>query len=227
MRTYIKWLPIIGLVFDSCWLYLGPLLNLQNTTQGAFISELSATGQPYALLFRCMDIAAGLMWVIAASYLLRDKLSLIGRLLGMVLLTIGSGDIIDALLPLNCSETLSAVCRHQNNTSLIDNIHLYESCAVVVMFSITAITLLIALHFSKMRNYLYIITVIMLACMLIWLIDTLMRQQAQTEGYGYVQRLYGCAFIVWLTALWYQTVTQPRSLRRIVIKRPRFYRRPA
>ncbi|MDL2342395.1 MAG: DUF998 domain-containing protein [Patescibacteria group bacterium] len=218
MQKQNHWLPILGLVLDSNWLYLAPFLNLSNTIQGAFISELSANGQPYSLLFRCLDIAAGVVWLVAALQWVSIKYSPLSLLFGLVLFTLGSADIIDSLLPLDCSETMSVVCRNTSGSSLVNNVHLYESSVAVIAFSIIAITLLISLHFNRLRRRLYYVTILMLAMMLVWLLDTLYRQHAHLEGYGFVQRLFELSFIVWFVVIWRTAWRQPKYI-------PKLYQR--
>ena len=224
MKKLITLLPLLGLLLDSNWLYLGPILNNDNLRHGGFISELSAHGQPYAGLFQTLDIIAGLVWVGAAFYLLRVKRSILSRLLGSVLLVLGTGDIVDALLPLDCSETLSGVCRQASLSSFTDNVHLVESCVAVILFAIVANVLLLSLHYSRKRRSLYFMTIFMLSAMLLWLFDTLARQHIQSEGYGYIQRWFQAIFIVWLTVFWRTVQKQPHLLSRLYV-RPRLRRR--
>lgn len=220
MQKQTRWLPILGLLLDSNWLYLAPFLNLSNVTQGAFISELSANGQPYALLFRSLDIAAGLVWIIAAFYWVRIKKSALSRLFSLILVTLGLADVIDSILPLDCSETINMACRTATGFTLDHNVHLYESCISVIVFTAITMTLLISLHYNRLRGQLYFITVTMLTMMLIWLVDTVYRQHAHLEGYGYLQRLFEVSFISWFIYFWHMAGTQPKYLPRLVVRPP-------
>ena len=220
MQKQIRWLPMVGLLLDSNWLYLAPFLNLSNVTQGAFISELSATGQPYALLFRSLDIAAGIAWILAALYWVRIKKSAISRLFSLVLLTLGLADVIDSILPLDCSETINTACRTATSFTLDHNVHLYESSLSVIIFTAITMTLLISLHYNRLRGQLYLVTVTMLTMMLIWLIDTVYRQHAHLEGYGYVQRLFEVSFISWFIYFWHIACRRPGYLPGLVVKPP-------
>ncbi|MDO5628991.1 MAG: DUF998 domain-containing protein [Mobilicoccus sp.] len=114
---------VVGAVFYSMWLVSAPLNALDPVT--SFVSELTADGQPFAMLFRVTEIGAGLA-VIAAALLmmrhLRDRVAPFVLLAGFGLFT-----IFDALAPLSCAPTLDAACRAAEIAGTVPWLHQVHS----------------------------------------------------------------------------------------------------
>ncbi|GAC1391095.1 MAG: hypothetical protein NVSMB46_02370 [Candidatus Saccharimonadales bacterium] len=177
--------------------------------QGAFISELSALSEPFSFLFRGADILSGVIWI-AASYLIIKKYRTFQSvLLVAVMLITGIGNIVDAMLPLDCSETLSLACRNKHIFTNVHNIHLYESCIIIVLFVMITLILFMYLAFLKLFNKLFWVTLLLLLTCLWWLVDTLVRYGNHSMGYGYVQRIFEFVFIIWFVYFWYYALYLP------------------
>lgn len=102
-----------ALLFNN-WLF-ALLLNTKIIRKGGSISELSAASQPAHLLFRSLDILAGLA-LAAAGYLLLKKTP--WRPLAPIVVALGAADIVDALLPLHCAGSVDRFCNSSVSLSL-------------------------------------------------------------------------------------------------------------
>lgn len=102
---------LAGTALYSAWL-IAPLLGSELSPLTSFVSEVGATGQPYAHLFRATDLLAGTAFVVAAVLARRaagplPRFALIA-LAGLAAL--GAATMCDSLLPLSCTPTADAAC---------------------------------------------------------------------------------------------------------------------
>jgi len=93
------------------WL-LGPWLNQYLFSHNGSVSELSALTQPHHNVFRLLDVLSGVLFVVLARLLSKLPASTSRwrqtMLYGLIIL--GLANILDAGLPLKCSETLDRGC---------------------------------------------------------------------------------------------------------------------
>ncbi len=120
-QTPIFGVIILGLCVISFnnWI-LALFLNHTLLFKAGSVSELSAATQPHAWIFRCLDLLAGIS-MIALALLVSKKMgsvSKVGRWLIIATFILGIANVVDAILPLRCSETLEVNCVEPVNLSL-------------------------------------------------------------------------------------------------------------
>lgn len=95
-------LLVLGGLLYANWV-LQVLLPVEAGLRNSFISELSAHGQPFADLFRCLDITGGVLMVaggLLAWWLRRDHTAV-----WVTVVLLGAAVIVEAALPLEESMT--------------------------------------------------------------------------------------------------------------------------
>lgn len=126
---------LLSLISAACfnnWA-LGFLLNPTLLRAGGSISELSSSDQSHFAVFRTLDILAGLMLVSMAIWWQRSQSRQGHDLIFWGALILGVANTADALLPLNCSETLNPSCSMPISLSLHHIAlpgHAYSSTAI-------------------------------------------------------------------------------------------------
>jgi len=91
---------------------LGRWLNPVLFNHNGAVSEFSVPTQPHSLVFRMLDIAAGLLLVATAALFIHDlKNSKIGKSILIITAVLGVANAADAIDTLRCSETLSRACQ--------------------------------------------------------------------------------------------------------------------
>lgn len=133
------YLTLFGAVLLNNWL-LGFVFNRHLLFAGGSVSEFSALSQPHQMLFRCLDIASGLL--LAAGFglmLTRQQIrrSRFWNLLSIGGLVLGLSNCIDAILPLPCSGTVDQLCNAPvridwHRISLPD--HAFSSTVIALCF---------------------------------------------------------------------------------------------
>lgn len=110
VRRFTSLLPITAGVLYAAFAIESVLDGPLDPTR-AYVSELSAQGQPFAVLFRLTDALAGLVIAIWAGLALSrrpHRLALVGWL---GLLVFGISTVLDATFPLSCAATHDVSCR--------------------------------------------------------------------------------------------------------------------
>ena len=106
------WTLLLAVLTFNNW-FLAFFFNKRLLLGGGAVSELSALSQPHAYLFRVLDVVSGLLFVLAALLIIRH-LGYIKTRLQYILVAatalFGLANALDALLPLNCSETINSTC---------------------------------------------------------------------------------------------------------------------
>ncbi|MET9328733.1 DUF998 domain-containing protein [Tsukamurella sp. NPDC003166] len=114
-----------GAVLYSAWL-IAPVLGSELSPLTSFVSEVGASGQPSAKLFRATDLLAGTAVVVAAALAWRAARpapwAARGALLG--LLVLGAATMCDALMPLSCTPTADAACAARELAGQVPFTHL-------------------------------------------------------------------------------------------------------
>ncbi|NKY19687.1 DUF998 domain-containing protein [Tsukamurella spumae] len=119
-----------GAVLYSAWL-IAPVLGSELSPLTSYVSEVGASGQPYARLFRATDLLAGTALVVAAALIWRaaprattraGTAAARGALLG--LLVLGAATMCDALMPLSCTPTADAACAARELAGQVPFTHL-------------------------------------------------------------------------------------------------------
>ena len=116
-KQFLLVLAIVAGVFFNNWL-LGPILNPHLFSNNGSVSEFSAGGQPYAWIFRALDVLSGLLMVVLAlvarRVMVRAKIS---SWLAGTALVLGLANAVDALFVISCSNTVSPNCNIPINLS--------------------------------------------------------------------------------------------------------------
>lgn len=116
---------IAGAIFYSAWIF-APTMGSRLNGLRSYVSEVAATGQPYAHFFRGTDLLAGTCFVVGAALWWRaarpSSRFAWGWMAGMIML--GVGTISDALLPLSCTPTSDAACAFREANGEVPFTHL-------------------------------------------------------------------------------------------------------
>lgn len=131
ISSAVLWLAVLS--FNN-WL-LAIVFNRQLLLRDGSVSEFSVASQPHSWLFRSLDIISGLLFL-AVAVLIYKKTRPGGigaRIIILATTLLAIGNFFDALIPLNCSEALSANCQLPVNISLTHLVlpdHAYSSIAI-------------------------------------------------------------------------------------------------
>lgn len=113
-----------GAVLYSTWL-IASLLGSELSPLTSFVSEVGASGQPYAKLFRATDLLSGTALVVAGALAWRAARpapwTARGALIGVLIL--GAATMCDALMPLSCTPTADAACAAREAAGLVPFTH--------------------------------------------------------------------------------------------------------
>lgn len=150
---------IVALCFNN-WI-LGYLFNYKLLSVSGSISELSASGQPHAWVFRSLDVVSG---IFIASLGLWWRKTQNMHLKGSAvifwgLLILGIANAADALMPLGCSETLNSACSVPISISLHHFVlpdHAYSSTAIGIGYFLLPLGGWIYSKAQKMRTLLLV-----------------------------------------------------------------------
>lgn len=118
-RQKLLWLVLAFSLSFNNW-FLAIVLNSNLFIKGGSVSEFSVLGQPFAWVFRGLDIVSGLL-AVAIGLLAIKKLRVRaygGWIMIVSAILLGLSNIIDALLPLGCSSTVDKICSPAVHISL-------------------------------------------------------------------------------------------------------------
>lgn len=115
------WLTLVllmALSFNN-WL-LAPWLSPALFKAHAEVSELSVITQPHAVVFRLLDIASGILFIVCgvAFYKYAKRRGRLIKAVSISLVIFGACNVFDATFPLPCSQTLDKICNLGVSTSL-------------------------------------------------------------------------------------------------------------
>jgi hypothetical protein len=137
-NQWIKYsvVALTALTYNN-WL-LGTWLNPLLFNHNGSVSELSVSAQPHSLVFRLLDVVAGLLLVATAVLFIRQlQESKTGKFILIVTALMGVANIADAINTLPCSETLSQACQVPVSISLSHfqvPAHGYSSSVIAVCY---------------------------------------------------------------------------------------------
>ncbi|TCO58725.1 DUF998 domain-containing protein [Actinocrispum wychmicini] len=120
-------LLVVAAVTYSAWLvelFLPDRLSLLE----AYVSEYSAVGQPYRMLFRTTDMIAAIC-LLSAAFLIARRVPR-SWLVVTGLAVLGLSTLADANFTLDCASSVSAACREvkaEGAVSLTDHLHIVTS----------------------------------------------------------------------------------------------------
>jgi hypothetical membrane protein len=110
--------PVVTAALYSNWILL-PLFH-DPAPEHNFVSELGARHVPHAAVFNSLTIVAGvLITALALGWRKRfakgTEVPLHGLIAAAALLVVGVGNVIDGILPMDCSPSMSARCEIAEN----------------------------------------------------------------------------------------------------------------
>ncbi|GAA1011475.1 DUF998 domain-containing protein [Tsukamurella strandjordii] len=116
---------IAGAIFYSAWIFAPTLGSTLNGLR-SYVSEVAATGQPYAQFFRATDLLAGTCFIVGAALWWKaarpESRFAWAWMGGMIVL--GAATMCDALLPLSCTPTADATCAYREANGQVPFTHL-------------------------------------------------------------------------------------------------------
>jgi hypothetical protein len=207
-RYAVQILFLAALIFCfNNWL-LGPLLNPTLVAANGSVSELSVISEPHATIFRSLDIAAGVLFLLFGCLLYWDTpRSKGGKTMAVLLALLGAGEIIDASLPLRCAESLGNSCvipvslslRHLTLPS-----HAYSSVLIAAAYFLLPLTgIILSRKASIGRSFLILSWVALLVAVFSFLqvmVDSLGNHSFESKGTGSLQSLHMLLLSVWFVA---------------------------
>jgi hypothetical protein len=188
---------------------LGYLLNPRMSENRSLISELSATSQPYHVVFQSLDITAGIVTLLCAGYIwhLTKYISTQKRwILTGLFLFVGLDSIVDASLPLACAPSLDAACRLINSHSAITQAHLIESNIAGATIGIAPVVWWWQ-HTSNKHRHLSLASVWLVIIEIAVGLTALIVRFTHHGNYGGIQRIYQGALGVWIGLIVYTALT--------------------
>lgn len=126
----LVWLFAITL---NNWI-LSVFLNLKLLKRSGSISDFSALSQPHHLVFRSLDIIAGGLIILISLILFSEhRKSRLGSLISGGALLLGVANIVDALVPLACTNIIDSSCQATVSLDINHLVlprHIYSSVAI-------------------------------------------------------------------------------------------------
>lgn len=127
---YLVWL--FALTVNN-WI-LSVIFNRNLLLKRGSISDFSALSQPYHYIFRSLDILSGVLIIIISLALLKwHSRSRLGKAISLGALLFGIANIVDALIPLPCTNIIDKGCSVPltlNVNHLVLPRHIYSSAAI-------------------------------------------------------------------------------------------------
>jgi hypothetical protein len=193
-------LALISAVLYNSWA-LAIILNPTATFAGATVSELLVHNQPWSWLFNITELAAGVLAISGMGAIIAVAIRPNNRTLlkaGMIVL--GLSTIIEVFVPLGCAPAIHSSCTaaakiHAQNWQ--DGFHIYESLiSYVIIFLLPLATFLESRSKARLHR-LKQASLVLMAAMIIWAIETAWRYAAHAQSYGYEQRVFLILFTMW------------------------------
>jgi hypothetical protein len=195
---------IVGVIISWDWM-AGIIINFAAFRHGAFVSELSASTQPFADFFRYFDAFSGTLLVVAAVFwLLSMTKSPIRTVAAAVFALCGIANIVDSLLPLQCASTLERRCQVLESTGrvgVVHQLHLYESLGLTTLIVALAGWAGLVLYRKHREKGFVFYTAGLMVVTAVWVADTSYRYFYDLTGYGFMQQLFLTTYGIWLILL--------------------------
>lgn len=190
-----------GIILYNNWL-LGIFVNWPATKVGATTSELSVSGQPLFMVFRSLDVVAGILLILGAIAITNlakkrwQKLTVF-----WVLVAFALSMIFDVIAPLDCSSALSQICAQKEQLGLVswlDIAHMIESpIFYALLLLLPFIFLQQTKNIHKTFRWLTWLSWALLLAMPIWGVEAAIRFMNHAAVYGFEQRIFDILFTTW------------------------------
>lgn len=201
LRKYSYLLAFVGIILYNNWL-IGIFVNWPATKVGATTSELSVSGQPCFMVFRLLDVVAGIFLILGAIAITNlaqkrwQKLTMF-----WVLIAFALSMIFDVIAPLDCSSALSQICAQKEQLGLVswlDIAHMIESpIFYALLLLLPFIFLQQTKKIQKTFRWLTWLSWALLLAMPIWGVETALRFMNHAAVYGFEQRGFDILFTAW------------------------------
>ena len=206
-KTFFFLAVLAALCFNN-WI-LGFFLNAKLFSADGSVSELSSAGHPHAVVFRSLDIISGLLLMALAVWWHKSRQSRErSGILFWGSLVLGVSNLVDALLPLGCSEVLNSACKIPISLSLHHLVlpsHAYSSAGVGLGYFLLPLGGWIYSQNQHMKAF-RLVSQIVFAINLI-LFASILREYAEVgitvKASGLIQQFQMTAIGVWLIAWGY------------------------
>lgn len=136
----------IGGVLYASW-FIQWIVPTKLNPISSYISELSASDQPYPLIFRSVDFTAGVLLIVGSIAALTSGARSRWAVCGWVsLLLFGASTISDSQSPMKCAETASAQCARLgalDQLGVQDTLHSFTSAGEDLFFGLTMLCLMV------------------------------------------------------------------------------------
>ena len=151
-RAFFSTVPLVLLVFAAV-LYLGvpyeAAAGYPLDPSRSYLSELAAADQSFAPLFRFLDGTAGTLTAIAAVLLLLASPRWPLRVPIVGLGVFGLGTLADAVFPMACASSASAVCARADaagTLGIVHQIHTVTSVTALLGGVVAVVSLVLLVH---------------------------------------------------------------------------------
>lgn len=130
---------LVGVVLYNWWIFVADDAHALRTTNELF-SDLEASGQPHALLFGRLDLAAGSLMALA---LLLGRRRRVDRRPGDLLTIFGVAAAVGGLFPYSCAEGIDRACREAEWSMTLPWQHYVHVVAGIVEFASATIAIIL------------------------------------------------------------------------------------
>jgi hypothetical protein len=210
------------LLFNN-WL-LALVYNQTLLLKGGSVSELSVPSEPHAWMFRVLDIASGIMFVLVAIALAKrpPKRGKPHIFLITTTLALGIANTFDALFPLRCSDTLSKTCALSVNLSLTHFSvpdHAWSSIIIGASYFLLPLAGFIYSSLHGLKTFMVVSAVAALAALASF--ASALEHYAASDSFGvrtlgFSQEAQMIFFGVWFVSWYFGIYTQRKMMSQII-----------
>lgn len=198
--TWQYWFALAGIILYNNWLLAG-FVNPRATWAGATTSELGVQGQPWANVFRVLDVLAGICFLLGMGAIVAvGKTPREQFMLRVGMLVLGVSTISESILRLSCSSALSKTCALKEHTDNVDwqhTYHIVESAVSYLLLLLLPLAVYWAVRGRARLGHLRLWSKTLLAVMIIWFVESAARFAMDADAFGYEQRVFIIIFSVW------------------------------
>lgn len=198
--TWEYWFALTGIILYNNWV-LAIVVNPHATWAGATTSELGVQGQPWANMFRTLDVLAGLCFLLGIGAIIKvGKTPREQFMLRVGMLVLGISTISESILRLSCSSALNKTCAIEEHADGVDwqhTFHIAESVISYALLLLLPLAVYWALRGLSHVQHLQVWSKTLLAVMIIWFVESIARFAMDADAFGYEQRGFIIVFSVW------------------------------